>query len=105
MEKINKTLNELIMNFYLNAQDEEDVEKLKFDIVTLITPKLKWKHLYEHVWIGKTPFDYTYTLNLEENGLWKIHRLTYTGTLDQCKKECEKTFMEMYLTTCNEITN
>lgn len=97
MEKFKDDLYEVLFDVSLDMCDlKEGVDK----ILSLLTPKLDWKHLYEHVWIGKTPFDYTFTLHLEDNGLWKIHKLKFQGTLEECKKECERTFMEMYLTTC-----
>lgn len=98
MDKFTEQLDTLIYDSIISGEEsnEEVVEK----ILELLTPKLDWKHLYEYVWIGKTPFDYTFTLHLEGDGLWKIHKLKFQGTLDECKKECERLFMEMYLTTC-----
>lgn len=92
--------DELIAILYDSRLEIDSYQESIDKILKLFTPKLNWKHLYENVWIGKTPFNYTYTLHLEEDGLWKVHKLTYTGTLDECKKECEKIFMETYLSTC-----
>ncbi len=75
------------------------------EIVKLLTPKLDWKQEAERVWSGKTPFGYRFVISQHSTGYWEVansNPVKFRGELDECKKECERLFMEMYLTTCNE---
>lgn len=73
------------------------------NILELITPKLDWVQGAERVWSGLTPFKYAFLIYLHSDGYWEIVKADkpkFQGTLEECKKECERQFMEMYLSTC-----
>lgn len=112
MNKFNQALDELIMDFYLDAQDGEDVEQLKSDIIALITPKLKWKQSSPTLWKTR-PGQGTFSrkIHLRENGKYQpvgnegtfdellVKRL-YFDTLNQAKDYCNQEAFTNYLELC-----
>ena len=73
------------------------------EIVKLFTPKLEWVQENKVIWRGKSPFHFMWTVYFHSDGYWEIVKADkpkFQGTLEECKKECERQFMEMYLNTC-----
>ena len=73
------------------------------EIFKLFTPKLQWKQEAERIWRGQSPFYYSWTIYLHSDGYWEVVKADkpkFQGTLEECKKECERIFMELYLTAC-----
>lgn len=112
MDNFNKALDELIMEFYLDAQDGDDVEQLKSDIIILITPKLKWKQSSAILWKTR-PGQGTFSrrIHLRENGKYQVtgnegtfdellvKRLLF-NTLEEAKHYCNQEALDNFLKLC-----
>ena len=113
MDKIEKELEELFVDFYIHAQDSDACEQLVTDTLKLFTPKLQWKseeitndggdnllytlHSLLNVDIKVKiyePVNY-FTCHVSWNG-----DMLFQGTLEKCKQFCSNKILEDFLKLC-----
>lgn len=112
MNKVEKELEELFVDFYVHAQDSDACEQLVVDTLKLFTPKLQWKsqeitnnggsNLVAAIYSLK---DYHCSIQIYDHvdKLAQVHwnhRASFTGSLEECKKFCSDKILNDFLKLC-----
>ena len=112
MDKIEKELEELFVDFYIHAQDSDACEQLVTDTLKLFTPKLQWKseeirndggdNLLANIY-SVDNYDSTIQIyaHVDEPAYvnWD-HQFLFQGTLEECKQFCSDKILNSFLKLC-----